>query len=214
MKLTKFVHACVLVEDDESVALFDPGEFSWTSGLVDVHAWPRLDYVLITHEHPDHFYRPFIEAILAAFPDVAFYTTPGIAEQLNAWGAKRVYTTSDDEAVDIAPLAHEPIAPLSSTVPANVRFHYKGLVSHPGDSIHMTEAKGILFLPLAAPWEAPVAAVAFAEALKPKAIVPIHDWMWRDEFRESMYARLQAHFAKQQIQFVAAEDGKPFTIDL
>jgi L-ascorbate metabolism protein UlaG (beta-lactamase superfamily) len=63
MRLTKFVHSCVLVEDNEKSILFDPGIFSWKSGLVDVAKLPQLDTIAISHRHPDHFAEPFVDAL-------------------------------------------------------------------------------------------------------------------------------------------------------
>ena len=54
MKITKFVHSCLLVEMPAPIsrtALFDPGVWS----TVDVNKLEYLDDIIITHEHGDHF---------------------------------------------------------------------------------------------------------------------------------------------------------------
>jgi L-ascorbate metabolism protein UlaG (beta-lactamase superfamily) len=214
MKLTKFSHACVLVEDDTHTTLFDPGEFAWESGLFKLDTLSKLDYVLITHEHFDHCHQPFVAALIQKFPAAQFISTPEVAEQLKQWGAKKVATESDEH-VQVTPHEHASMAPLAPTPPCqNVRFDYKGAITHPGDSIQFDDSKGILFLPLAGPWEAPIEAVRLGEQLKPKVIVPIHDWMWNDEWRLSMYDRLVDYYGQQNIQFLKLINGEPVTIDI
>src|SRR5581483_6257867 len=134
MKLTKFVHACVLVEDGKHVALFDPGNFSWQSGLIKVDSWPKLDYVIITHEHEDHFSEDFCKALIQKFPDVQWVATEPVVAKLRELGAQKTSSTSIEN-VEIAPLAHASMSPLAPdpNVP-NIAVHYKNKISHPGDS--------------------------------------------------------------------------------
>jgi L-ascorbate metabolism protein UlaG (beta-lactamase superfamily) len=212
MKLTKFVHACVLVEDDEHVTLFDPGEFSWASGLFKLDSLTKLDYVIITHEHEDHFSLAFVQAILQKFPEVHFFVTYPLVAKLKTMGAKNVQSSSSEN-VEIAPLAHASMSPLTPdpNVP-NMVVHYKNRISHPGDSHQLYQTKDILFLPLTGPWGATIDAVRMADKLKPKVIVPIHDWMWKNDWRAAMYGRIESYFKEQGIRFVKTVDGEPFEV--
>lgn len=212
MKITKFQHACVLVEDNQHVALFDPGQYTMESGLLDPSQLTRLDYVLITHEHFDHFSIELCKKLAQAFPGALFVSTPVVITQLHDAG---IHNTSEgsNEHIDIAPLKHDGMAPLGPTPPCdNVRFHYKDLVTHPGDTLRLEESKEILLLPLAGPWEAAIDAVALGLNLRPKAIVPIHDKMWDVEWQRSMYDRLENFYAEHGITFVKAIDGQSFTL--
>ncbi len=213
MKLTKFVHACILVEDEEHTALFDPGQFSWESGLFNVDALDRLDRVIISHEHFDHFHLPFVKEIFSRFPDVTFVSTEQVVAQLHEQGITNASSTSDDLA-DVAPLEHASMAPLAPLpMSQNIRVHYKNKVTHPGDSLELTETKDVLFLPLAGPWEAAINAVRLAVSLKPKVVVPIHDWMWSEQWRNVMHDRMEAFFGEQGIRFIKAIDGEPVEIE-
>lgn len=212
MRLTKFVHACVLAEDQDKTILFDPGQFSWESGLFPFDSLKRLDYVAITHEHFDHFYEPFVKRLAGQFPQALFLSTEDVVARLHAMGINKAQATSTED-VDVAPLDHDSMQPLNpGPMAQNVRFHFRGTLTHPGDSIHLNESKDILFLPLAGPWESTIEAVRLADTLKPKTIVPIHDWMWNDQWRKNMYDRLQPFYAERGMKFVATVDGQPFEV--
>jgi L-ascorbate metabolism protein UlaG (beta-lactamase superfamily) len=52
MKITKFGHACVRVEEGDRRLVIDPG------GLTDPSVLDGVTDVLVTHEHFDHFSKP------------------------------------------------------------------------------------------------------------------------------------------------------------
>lgn len=211
MKLTKYVHACVLVEDDQHTTLFDPGEFSWASGLFNVDNLNKLDRIIITHEHSDHYSLPFVEALVKKFPNAKITTTENLVKILNDKGIINTDSKSD-ELVDVEFLAHQSMEPLAPPPCQNIRVHYKGKISHPGDSHQLTDTKDILFVPLAGPWGATIDGVRMADKLKPKVIVPIHDWMWNEEWKQDMYDRIESFFAEQGIKFIKAIDGQSFEV--
>jgi len=212
MKLTKYVHACVLVEDDQLTTLFDPGQFSLESGLFDVNKLEKLDFVVITHEHFDHFYEPFVQVLVQKFPDVQFLSTPEVVRKLLNLGITNALNDSNDF-VKLSPLNHDSMEPLNpGPMCQNVAVNYKEKISHPGDSHHLADSKEVLFLPLAGPWGSTIEAVRMAVKLRPKVIVPIHDWMWNDKWRNTMYDRMEVFFAEQDIRFVKTTDGESFQV--
>jgi len=214
MKITKFQHSCVLVEDERHVALFDPGEFARESGLLNIGDLPRLDFILITHEHFDHYDEKLIKQILEKFPNVKFYTNRSVAKMLKELGVTSIATESDDF-VELWSLKHQSMAPLAPLPMCdNVEIHYKGLISHPGDSHQLQATKDILFLPLAGPWGAAIDGVRMADKLKPKYILPVHDWMWNDTWRTSMYDRIEAYFANQNIKVLKPVDGQTIELEI
>lgn len=52
MRLTKYTHSCVRVDDDDRHLVIDPGSFSPDGELST--ALDGVSAVLLTHEHPDH----------------------------------------------------------------------------------------------------------------------------------------------------------------
>lgn len=208
MKLTKYVHSCVLVEDNSKSILFDPGEFSLASGLFDKVPIRKLDYLAITHDHFDHFSLNLVKKLVQAFPLVTIFTTPDLKKILAGEGIVKVSTESQ-EGVVISPLHHASMEPLMAydKMSQNIAVHFNKLVSHPGDSVELDRSEKVLLMPLAGPWQAAVEGVAMADRLKPQIAVPIHDWMWNDSWRSTMYEMLDGHFKNTAIQFLPLEYG-------
>lgn len=209
MKITKFVHSCLLVETPERTAIIDPGQFSWESGLFKVDSLQRLDDIIITHEHADHMSLDFLQALTVRFPNASITTTPTAAAKLTNEGLKNIHTVSNGM-VHLFAANHESTEPLGPP-PQNTGVHY-GNLTHPGDSHSFAETKEILALPVTAPWGTMVHAAELGIRLKPKIIIPIHDWHWNETARQNAYNGLETFFAKQGIRLIKITDGQ--TVEL
>jgi len=201
MKITKFIHSCLLIEDNKNI-LIDPGVYS--TEALDVDALPKLDYLLLTHEHADHMDPTLVKEIVQKFSQVKVVSNPSVAELLKKEGIN--VETSGDSDISLEEVLHEPI--FGGQVPANTLFKVLGKLTHPGDSHHFSLSTPFLAVPIQAPWGSTVEAVKLVEKLKPEVIIPIHDWHWRDEAREGMYKRLEEYFGKAGIKFIGLETGK------
>jgi L-ascorbate metabolism protein UlaG (beta-lactamase superfamily) len=212
MKLTKFVHSCVLVEHENKAVLFDPGIFSWNSGLINVASMPMLDAVVVSHKHPDHCAEPFVRELATVFPDAQWFAPSDTHDDLKNWGVVRVSNQSQGD-FEISEGEHAPVEPFSNQV-MNLVTHWASVITQPGDSHNFSESKEVLLLPVQAPWGTTVRAVNLALELKPKYVLPIHDWMWRDEWREMSYDRLEDALNGTDITFLRPIDGKPIEVQL
>jgi L-ascorbate metabolism protein UlaG (beta-lactamase superfamily) len=212
MKITKFVHSCLLVEMPEPVnrtALFDPGSMS--EEALDVDNLMYLDDIIITHEHGDHFSLPLVQKLVAKFPQVRITATEPVVQQLSAAGIKA--SSQESDGIKFFESPHESVEPMFPR-PEEIGVHYLDLLSDPGDSHSFRETKQILALPVTAPWGATTKAVNLALELKPKYVLPIHDWHYRDEARTSTYDRLETVFAEHDITFCKLETGTPVVIEV
>jgi len=209
MKITKFVHSCLLVETTDRVALFDPGSMS--ESALNFEQLSRLDDVFITHIHGDHVSLKLLKELVAKFPNVRISSTNEVVKMLEAEGIKAL--PQPPEGVSFFNSPHEIVEPMFST-PEEVGIHYLGLISHPGDSHSFAETKPILALPVSGPWGSTVKAVNLALELKPQHILPIHDWHWHDAAREQTYNRLESFFAGQGITFHKLETGQPIDVNI
>ena len=212
MKITKFVHSCVLVEHDSKAVLFDPGIFSWNSGMVEISSLPKLDAVVVSHKHPDHCAEPFVRELAMTFPDAEWFAPSDVHDDLKGWGVARVSNQSRDD-FEISEGNHAPVEPFSNQV-MNLVTHWANVITQPGDSHDFNESKEVLLLPVQAPWGTTIRAVNLALELKPKFVLPIHDWMWRDEWREMSYDRFESAFANSGITFLRPIDGQPIEVNL
>lgn len=212
MKITKLVHSCLLVEMPEPVnrtALFDPGGFS----IFDVDKLEYLDDIFITHNHPDHYDPDKIAKLVAKFPAVRITTTEEIVLDLASKGITA--SNTPPEGVSFFDSPHEIIRPFfASDPPQEIGVHYLNLLTDPGDSHSFSETKTVLALPVQAPWGSANAAVKLALELKPKYIIPIHDWHWSDAARQGSYDTMQMLFADAGITFIKAVNGEPFVLDV
>lgn len=207
MKITKLGHGCLLVEttDPKRVALFDPGYMS----TVPIDTLPGLDDIIITHEHGDHMNVELIKQLQAAFPKARVKASTRATALLIGQGIRAEQDAV--EGIEVFDAPHEPVKPLFPDAD-NMGVHYLDKLTNPGDCSHFTETKGVLALPVAAPWGSSVQVVQLALQLKPKHVIPVHDWHWSDEARASMYDLMEQVFQEQGITFHKVEDGKAIEI--
>jgi L-ascorbate metabolism protein UlaG (beta-lactamase superfamily) len=210
MKVTKFIHSCLLVETPERAAVFDPGNMSAEALGAAIPGMDRLDDIFITHVHRDHCDPALIKRLVEKFPAVRITATPETVAQLAKEGIKATDTPPEGATFFDSP--HESVAPLFGEPPQQIGVHYLGLLSDPGDSHSFKETKQILALPVTAPWGSAIRALNLALELKPKYVVPIHDWHWRDEARDSSYAMFERILGEQGITFYKLKTGQPVDI--
>jgi len=210
MKITKYTHSCLFIEENGKFILIDPGTFSTEAGLT-VDMFSRIDYLLITHEHFDHFDNNFVKQLVQKFPHIQIITTNSIVSLLAKNEIQAVSRSNNDIQVDEK--AHEHIFGVQ-TVPENVCFTIFSKLTHPGDSMKFEETAPILALPIQAPWGNTTEALEKAYQLKPKYVIPIHDWHWNTRARESLYKRAKEYLATSNIIFIEIQDKEEYNLNL
>ncbi|MBE1486978.1 MBL fold metallo-hydrolase [Plantactinospora soyae] len=176
MRLTKYGHACVRVEEDGAVLVIDPGT------LTERGALDGVDAVLITHEHADHLDVDALADALGKRPSVTVYTHPDVASKLDALdGVVRTVQSGDSfEAAGFAVRAyggwHAVIHPDLPRV-VNLGFLVNDSVYHPGDSFDVPEGAQVdtLFVPISGPWLKVSESVDFVRAVNPRRAYALHD---------------------------------------
>lgn len=198
MKITKYEHSTILAETPDRVALFDPGVFTWKSDKFNLDDIARIDRLIITHPHPDHLSPEAVAAIVAKFPDVHIVGNQACQNAIEDAG---ISVTFRDTTVCSCSFEapHHSIEPFGKTVP-NMGFHFKEQLTHPGDSYTFSETKEILAMPFVAPWGTVIDALKKTIELKPKHVVPIHDWFYSDDAKAWLYNRLEEVLAEHDIK--------------
>ena len=195
MKITKYFHSCLFIEEQDTTILIDPGQYTYEAKVFPLATIENLDAIFITHEHFDHCSIPFLKELVAKFPTVQLVTNEDLVTKLQAEGLQATAELPDYATAEIIP--HEDI--VIAVPPENVQFTFFNKLTHPGDSHHIRNTATILALPIQAPWGSFVDALKLAEALSPKYIIPIHDWHWKDEVRKTMSQRAAEYLAQSDI---------------
>lgn len=212
LKVTKFVHSCLLVETADRTALFDPGVMSAEAFGAALPSLSRLDDIFITHVHADHCDPVLIKQLISKFPGVRITSTGEVVKQMAAEGIK--VTDTPPAGVSFFESPHESVAPLFGQPPEQIGIHYLDVLSDPGDSHSFHETKAVLALPITAPWGSAIKALNLALELKPRHVLPIHDWHWNDQARAQTYDMFERLLGQQGITFHKLQTGQPVEIDI
>jgi L-ascorbate metabolism protein UlaG (beta-lactamase superfamily) len=205
--ITKLVHACLLVEVGSRRILLDPGTFSWQDERFVPSMVDGVDRVMITHEHADHVSVDFLRSALERSNDAAVETTPALQAILAEHGIKAVTEGTPQFA---APHERIPIGP----GPQNVGFHVDGVLSHPGDSHSFVETMPILAMPFIAPWGSLTNGADRARLVRPRYVIPIHDWFLSEGGCTFMYRLAKMALDEDGIELVQIEDFESVTLSV
>lgn len=181
MNISKFRHACLVVEKDGQSLVIDPGEWS-----TDFVVPENVAGVIITHEHSDHFYPEKLREIIVKNPDVKIYAhsevatkTPGLPMVVvNPDETKQI----DNFTVKFTGGDHARVFP-DKPVCANLGVLVdNGELYYPGDSLVIPAVPvKALALPVSAPWLKLSEALDFLVAIEPQEVIPTHDALLSDE---------------------------------
>ncbi|MEU8075314.1 MBL fold metallo-hydrolase [Catellatospora citrea] len=176
MRLTKYGHACVRIDNGDSALVIDPGVYSEPVSFDGVAA------VLVTHEHADHVDLDLLRAARERNPELTVHTHPALAAELGdgvqAVSPGDVFTAAGFTVRAVGGEHAEIIDGLPGC--PNVGFVVDG-VYHPGDSLFVpSEPVETLLIPAAGPWLKIGDAIRFARAVRPHRSFPIHDGVLND----------------------------------
>jgi L-ascorbate metabolism protein UlaG (beta-lactamase superfamily) len=208
VRVTKFVHSCLLVETTEITVLIDPGSFTWASRLLTVEKLPPLDAIAFTHEHADHYDGHGLMKLSKRFARATIITNSKLADKINELKLPNPLHAGSDDNLKVFEAPHEPL-PLDLPDVMNVGLHVAGKLTHTGDSYQLEHTRDILALPVTAPFANFKEALDTIVRLKPKKVLPLHDWEWHKAARESRYHWAKALLQKHGIEFVELENGEP-----
>src|SRR6267154_2237623 len=85
MKISKYLHSCLVFELDGHKLLFDPGKFTFAEGIVKPAMFADVNHIIITHIHPDHLDTENLK-IIAGLSGANIYTNEQVGEALQKAG--------------------------------------------------------------------------------------------------------------------------------
>jgi L-ascorbate metabolism protein UlaG (beta-lactamase superfamily) len=211
MRITKFGHACLLVEDKDVRFLIDPGTMS--EGFDELTA---IDAILVTHDHADHVDAPAVKRLLEANAEAKVYADAGGVKILAEDGVEAQAVKDGDVfkvngvEVKVAGEFHDPI---HRDLPAmsNVGYLVAGRLFYPGDALTVPSfAVEILALPTGGPWMKTEEGIDYLTEIKPKVAIPVHDALYA---RPGMFNRIFVQTAdKIGASFRVIDDGQPIEL--
>lgn len=174
MKLTKFQHACFVVEKDGMSVVVDPGNLTH-----DFIMPKRVAAVFITHGHGDHVNNQLVITILRQHPKAILLAHESILTDFNNEHTQAVTVGETVEAGGISLQfvggIHEPID-VTITPPVNIGVIIENRLYYPGDSYFAPEQPiEELLVPISAPWLTIARSMDLVRTIKPTHAFPTHD---------------------------------------
>lgn len=209
MNLTKFQHACFVVQKDDNTLVVDPGTFTH-----DFIIPKQVTGIVITHEHPDHLDPKRIESILAAHPKATIIAHESITTRYSTFATLAVqpgqqYTVGAFDLQFFGGI-HAPIADGIIT-PPNLGVLIDNSLYYPGDSFTVPSGPDVsvktLALPISAPWLDFSRTRAFLGAVHPTLVFPTHDGILSQDGKQ-LAQKMVGEFAQSQGITYVQLDGK------
>jgi L-ascorbate metabolism protein UlaG (beta-lactamase superfamily) len=209
VRLTKFGHSCLLVEEQDTRMLLDPGTLS--DRFEELQG---LTAILYTHQHADHLDPERVRALLDRNPGVWVVSDEGSADALHDAGAE-VEVVHDGAELDIGGVEvrvfgrdHAVIHPDLPVIP-NVGYLVAGRLFHPGDAFTMPDQPvEVLAVPAAAPWLKASEAIDYLRELHPSVAVPVHEKLL-SAIGTTLYYRQLEQLGGEGTTLRVLDDGKP-----
>jgi L-ascorbate metabolism protein UlaG (beta-lactamase superfamily) len=219
VKISKYLHSCLLFEEDGEKLLFDPGTHTFVEEIVTPEAFRDVSTVVITHGHPDHLDLDALTQILA-LSGAAVIANGEVAATLGTAG---IGATVVEEGPHTAgpfhllaiPTPHEAI--LAPAVPRHTAFLVNERVLNCADSFGepLLAHAGVetLIMPVMAPFLTEVGAFAFAKRMRPRQLIPVHDGYSKPFFLKLRYDNYAKQFDQIGVRFHRlADPGDSVTV--
>ncbi len=196
MKLTKYEHACFVVEKDHQSLVVDPGAFT-----TDFVIPTNVIGVVITHQHPDHFDKDTIRRIFTTNPKLTIITPKDVADQMPSDIPVHVVAANETMVLGTFTLQffggeHARIH-TSLPRPQNLGVLIDSQLYYPGDAL-VAPSRPIdtLALPVTAPWLKISEVMDFLAAVHPRQVFPTHDAIASDTGK-ALVDRMLTSFAEE-----------------
>jgi len=176
MRVTKFEHAALVVEEDGSALVIDPGSF--TRSLGDT---PHVVAIVVTHAHADHWTPDQLLALRQTNPGAQIFGPAGVTAALAEAGIEATMV-ADGERITVGPFAlafaGTTHAQIHSSIPLidNTGVLVNETLFYPGDALTVPSFPvAVLATPVGAPWLKIGEAMDYVEAVRPGTTFPVHE---------------------------------------
>lgn len=207
MKVTKFGHCCLLIEEKRLRILTDPGSYSTAQNDVT-----NIDVILITHEHQDHIHIPSLKNCIKNNPKSRIITNKGVAKLLDVKNIKYELIEHNQKVtikdVLIEGFGEKHASMYKTLVPViNTGYFIANKLFYPGDALYNPKKPvDVLALPVAGPWMKLSEGIDYAIKIRPKIAFPVHEGILKSP---SIVHRIPNDILNSEgIRFIVLEEGK------
>jgi len=135
IKISKYLHSCVLIKEGENRLLIDPGFFSFVEQKIKPEDIGDADIILLTHKHLDHYYPEALKVISKSGAKII--CNREISEIAKTDGLISE-TIENGETIAVNNFSIKAISArhgdIPASVPENSAYFINGKILHPGDS--------------------------------------------------------------------------------
>ena len=185
MRITKYEHACVVLEEKGKKLVIDPGNLTPTFGDLS-----NIVAVVVTHEHEDHLNLANLQKILDNNPDVQIFAPAETAEKMTDF---LVTMIQDGQTISVESfqikffggphaiiIPDEPLVQNTGLL-VNQKFYYPG-----GSFVLPDEPVEVLAAPIDGVWLKLAETIDFVRTIKPKICIPTHDAELSEDGKKSV----------------------------
>ncbi len=199
MRVSKYEHALLVVEQAAAQLVIDPGSYSNLPELQNVVA------VVFTHLHDDHTSLEHALTISRNFPAVKMFGTQEVVEKLTGLDVQAVYHGDHYEVgpfqIDFYGDLHQVIH-RSIPLVQNVGVMVNSQLYYPGDSYTFPEQSvEILACPTSAPWLRISDVIDFLDLIRPKKCFATHNALLSEQGHALQNNRVQQIVEKHGGEF-------------
>lgn len=210
MQLTKYEHACFVVEKQGASLVVDPGVLT-----TDFTPPENVAAIVITHQHPDHFDLDHINDILDDNPTAVIVGPGAVTSQLPQFETRTAHAGErlmiGGFEIDVYGKKHAVIHPSLPDI-ENIGVLIDDRIFYPGDALTIPEKSAdVLLVPLGAPWLKESEAIEYMQAVDARLTVPTHDATLSRAGRDIYDAWLQ-QFARQGSTTYRRIDGETLSV--
>lgn len=175
MKITKFAHACMFVEDKGSRLVIDPGDLTELPDYIS-----NVSTLIITHTHPDHSGIENIKKIVAANPNLTIVANEEVMLQISDIEVNKEKiienVVKNIGGFELKLFVGDHAAIYKTSPCKNLRVVVNNKLYYPGDSyVTLGRKVAAVAVPLSAPWAKVSESIEFALACEADIYFPIHD---------------------------------------
>lgn len=199
MRISKYEHALLVVEQAAAQLVIDPGSYSNLPELQNVVA------VVFTHLHDDHTSQEHAQTISRNFPAVKMFGTQEVVEKLTGLDVQAVHHGDHYEVgpfqIDFYGDLHQVIH-RSIPLVQNVGVMINSRLYYPGDSYTFPEQSvEILACPTSAPWLRISDVIDFLDLIRPKKCFATHNALLSEQGHALQNNRVQQIVEKHGGEF-------------